>query len=45
LLAVPQGARPGKAGERWWEEAAVVVTVSVGVERLGDVFGGVFGCV
>ena len=26
LLAVPQGARPGKAGERWWE--AVVVTVS-----------------
>lgn len=30
LPAVPQGARPGKAGERWWfvEEAAVVVTVS-----------------
>ncbi|GGO52397.1 hypothetical protein GCM10012286_57330 [Streptomyces lasiicapitis] len=32
MLAVPQGARPGKAGERWWdecdEEAAVVVTVS-----------------
>src|SRR3954471_19985820 len=40
LLAVPQGARPGKAGERWWEEAAVVVTVSVGgVGRLGGVFG------
>jgi hypothetical protein len=39
LLAVPQGARPGKAGERWCEEeAAVVVTVSVvGVERLGYV--------
>src|SRR6202007_850198 len=33
LPAVPQGARPGKAGERWcegeeWELAAVVVTVS-----------------
>src|SRR5213592_3570243 len=32
LLAVPQGARPGKAGERWCEceeaLAAVVVTVS-----------------
>lgn len=38
LLAVPHGARPGKAGERWWfeEEVAVVVTVSgLGVERLG----------
>jgi hypothetical protein len=46
LLAVPQGARPGKAGERWWlEEAAVVVTVSVGVERLGGVFGCVVRCV
>src|SRR5690606_19194975 len=31
LLAVPQGARPGNAGDRWCEaEAAVVVTVSVG---------------
>ena len=29
LPAVPQGARPGKAGERWWE--AVVVTVSDGI--------------
>jgi hypothetical protein len=28
LLAVPQGARPGKAGERWCEEVAVVVTIS-----------------
>lgn len=41
LPAVPQGARPGKAGERWWElveEAAVVVTVSVcSVGRLGHV--------
>jgi hypothetical protein len=42
LLAVPQGARPGKAGERWWEGeelelAAVVLTVSVGVGRLGYV--------
>jgi hypothetical protein len=45
LLAVPQGARPGKAGERWWECGAaeldaVVVTVSgavvgrLGCERL-----------
>src|SRR5690606_575824 len=37
LLAVPQGARPGKAGDRWCEcdgVPAVVVTVSVGVERL-----------
>jgi hypothetical protein len=39
LLAVPQGARPGKAGDRWCEELelAVVVTVSVWVERLGYV--------
>ncbi|GHF66556.1 hypothetical protein GCM10018783_39660 [Streptomyces griseosporeus] len=42
LLAVPQGARPGNAGDRWceWDElelAAVVVTVSVGVGRLGYV--------
>ena len=28
LPAVPQGARPGKAGERWWSGGGVVVTVS-----------------
>ncbi|GAA3054961.1 hypothetical protein GCM10010448_42930 [Streptomyces glomeratus] len=43
LLAVPQGARPGKAGDRWceYEEllAAVVVTVSgsLGLGWLGQV--------
>src|SRR6478735_3583962 len=36
LLAVPHGARPGKAGERWCEVDAVAAVVTVGgVGRLG----------
>jgi hypothetical protein len=49
LLAVPQGARPGKAGERWWDEedavlvAAVVVTVSE-ITGCGITGCGITGC-
>src|SRR6478752_7444104 len=34
LLAVPHGARPGKAGDRWWEweEDAEVADIGVGPE-------------